>query len=214
MTAELIALTARLERIEQDNATVKADNLRLRVQFGQAQRKLKVQIGLALVALVGAILLSPANRSAIAQGYGVTLANLNTRLSAAEAKTRYMTTDSTAKSTTFSGCNVIVNDCSGATNSIVTNSAGDGLGNLIIGYNELRSPNQDIRTGSHNLIIGDFQNYSSFGGLVAGYYNTVSGQYASISGGYTVLDSIRNGWAAGNTNTGLFSSSDGTYHSN
>jgi hypothetical protein len=133
MTPELIALTARLERIEQDNATVKADNLRLRAQFGQVQRKLKVQIGLALVALVGAILLSPANRSAIAQGYGVTLANLNTRLSAAEAKTRYMTTDSTAKSTTFSGCNVIVNDGSGATNSIVTNSAGDGLGNLIMG---------------------------------------------------------------------------------
>jgi len=70
-------------------------------------------------------------------------------------------------STTFSGCNVIVNDDGGSTNAIVTNGAGQGVGNLIIGYNSLgNSYYGDFRTGSHNLVIGDFTDYSSFGGIV------------------------------------------------
>ena len=63
-----------------------------------------------------------------------------------------------------------------------------GLGNLIVGYNEfLRSqpPNMplNIRTGSHNLILGRFHSYSSFAGLVAGSSNRITGPYASVSGG-------------------------------
>lgn len=60
-----------------------------------------------------------------------------------------------------------------------------GLGNLIIGYN---GPGNDlgagdVRTGSHNLILGDQNNYSSFGGLVAGADNAITNIYASVSGG-------------------------------
>jgi hypothetical protein len=39
------------------------------------------------------------------------------------------------------------------------------------------------RTGSHNLVIGDFNSYSSYGGLVAGTRNTISGPGGSVSGG-------------------------------
>ena len=45
--------------------------------------------------------------------------------------------------------------------------AGNGLGNLVIGYNELRGAGDD-RSGSHNLVIGSRNNYSSHGGLVGG----------------------------------------------
>ena len=60
----------------------------------------------------------------------------------------------------------------------------NGLGNLIVGYNEFRgNPNANFRTGSHNLVVGDLNNYSSFGGLLAGIFNTVSGQYGSVTAG-------------------------------
>ena len=59
-----------------------------------------------------------------------------------------------------------------------------GLGNVIIGYNELplRLDPGD-RDGSHNLIIGREHRYQNFGGLVAGFNNTISGPEASVSGG-------------------------------
>ena len=65
-----------------------------------------------------------------------------------------------------------------------------GLGNLIVGYNEQlpsrstrASRPREVRTGSHNLVVGDFHSYSSFSGFVAGQTNRVTGPYASVSGG-------------------------------
>jgi hypothetical protein len=114
-----------------------------------------------------------------------------------------------------------------ATESTLTHV--NGLGNLIVGYNELGSPTgTDDRSGSHNLVLGAFQNYSSFGALLAGAgnsvsgpfgsvsggsSNTVSGAYASVSGGFNVKEPAGIGWAAG----GLFflspSGGPGAYHS-
>jgi len=79
---------------------------------------------------------------------------------------------------TFSGVNVHVVNGTGTTDGSV-----NGVGNLIVGYNELRGTGDD-RTGSHNIVVGVRHNYSSFGGLVVGYYNTISGAHASVSGGY------------------------------
>ena len=63
----------------------------------------------------------------------------------------------------------------------------NGLGNLIVGYNEMRLPEvgpPDRRTGSHNIIVGKEQNFSSFGGLVVGFRNEISGDFAAICGGF------------------------------
>lgn len=60
----------------------------------------------------------------------------------------------------------------------------NALGNVIIGYNESRGSG-DVRTGSHMLVVGSLNNYSSFGGLAVGRLNTTSGAYASIAGGET-----------------------------
>ena len=43
----------------------------------------------------------------------------------------------------------------------------------------------DIRTGSHNVVVGQSHNFSRFGGLVVGRFNTISGEFASVSGGAT-----------------------------
>jgi len=110
-----------------------------------------------------------------------------TRVTALETKTQYISVDTAAKSTLFSGCNVFVNDGSGSTEGMVTNAAGDGLGNLIIGYNEKghrAASDPDIRTGCHNLIVGEDNNYTAFGSLVAGRFSNSNGAISSICGGY------------------------------
>lgn len=211
MKSELEDLNARLERLHAEVATVQHANVTMRAEVATVsielatvrqqnqheRRKLRVQTGLAFASLLFSLFALPGNRAAIAQGYGVTLATLNTRLTAVEAKTQYMSADSTAQSTTFSGCNVIVNDGGGSTSAVVTNPVGQGVGNLIIGYNALRNDGSDLRIGSHNLILGDYQDYSSYGGFAAGIYSTITGPYASVSGGY------------GNTASGKWSSTSG-----
>jgi hypothetical protein len=71
----------------------------------------------------------------------------------------------------------------------------NGLGNLIVGYNELRKelPDcesdptlpfcTDMRTGSHNVVVGPLHNFSRVGGLVVGFFSEISGNFASVSGG-------------------------------
>ena len=80
----------------------------------------------------------------------------------------------------------------------------NGLGNLIVGYNESRVPNfgEDIRTGSHNVVVGQRHNFSRFGGLVVGDVNTISGDFASVSGGDTnTASGARSAVSGGAANT-------------
>jgi len=60
----------------------------------------------------------------------------------------------------------------------------NGTGNLIIGYAELRNDGTDDRTGSHNLVIGQLNNYAGWGGIVAGSLNSITGAYACVEGGF------------------------------
>jgi hypothetical protein len=64
----------------------------------------------------------------------------------------------------------------------------NGLGKLIVGYNESRvgtcdDPSdpfcRDIRTGSHNVVVGSGHNFSSVVGLVVGAGKTISGGVGS-----------------------------------
>lgn len=76
----------------------------------------------------------------------------------------------------ISGVNLQVVDGSGATAGPV-----NGVGNIIIGYNE--QTGEQTRTGSHNLIIGVEHEYTSFAGIVAGERNTISNRAATVLGG-------------------------------
>jgi hypothetical protein len=60
------------------------------------------------------------------------------------------------------------------------------LGNLIIGYDEtgeVLHGDLEVRTGSHNLVVGPGHTYSSYGGVVAGFMNGATGAYATVTGG-------------------------------
>jgi hypothetical protein len=143
----------------------------------------------------------------------VELAALDAGLLLVEAKTQDMgrlvdpfTGQPTVR---FSGVNVQVVDGSGDTEGAV-----NGTGNLIVGYNESDEFSGRARNGSHNLIVGSHNDYASFGGIVAGRYNTVEGRYATITAGSF---NIATGFGAtvsggdGNRATNTFSSVSGGF---
>lgn len=129
---------------------------------------------------------------------------LEARLAALENKLNGV--NRSGNNLSFNGMNVRITSGSGATGGAI-----NGLGNLIIGYNELRGGN-DNRSGSHNLILGSYNNYRSYGGLVAGSSNEISGVYATVSGGNANIasnssSSVSGG--SGNTASAAFSSVSG-----
>lgn len=104
----------------------------------------------------------------------------------------------------FEGVNVqIIN---GAGSTATTN----GKGNLVIGYNEAAG----TETGSHNLVLGGEQSFTSYGGILAGFNNSISQPFASITGGKSNIvtgsyASITGGWK--NTASGSRASITGGY---
>ena len=154
---------------------LRQENVQIRVQFQRERRRFRIQAGLAFLVVLGAAFLSAAQPSARANG-GDTLNDIRARLTALELKTKFISID-TVGDMHITGTNLHIENGLGAT--FTTNS----LGNLIIGYNGYRA-NQNERGGSHNLILGDLENYKSYGGIVAGSTNTISAPYATVTGGF------------------------------
>jgi len=74
----------------------------------------------------------------------------------------------------FSGANLQIVNGEGSTEA--TNAAG----NLIIGYDE--NPNTEPQTGSHNLVLGPEQRYTSYGTMLGGRNNKAIGPYDFVVG--------------------------------
>jgi hypothetical protein len=117
----------------------------------------------------------------------------------------------------ISGANLQVLSGSGSTDGTV-----NGAGNVIIGYDEAPG----AQTGSHNLVLGGKQTYTSYGSLVGGWdntasgpftdafglSNTASGEWTSVSGGAANIASGEGASVSGgveNTVTGHYSSVSG-----
>jgi hypothetical protein len=141
---------------------------------------------------------------------------LKARIAILEAKLVYMSIESgtvnglSGPHVIFTGANVHIRSGSDSTDD---NGALKGLGNLIVGYNEERSSIND-RTGSHNIVVGAKNNFSSYGGLVVGYSNTISGSFASVCAGDN--NTASGNWATvcggdSNTASGYWSSVSGGY---
>lgn len=104
----------------------------------------------------------------------------------------------------FDGMNLQVANGTGT-----TDGTPNGLGNLIVGYNEGTGV---TRTGSHYFVAGTFNSYTSYGGAVLGNSNTASGPYSSVTGGQANTASGFSSWASGgqsNTASGQNSSVSG-----
>lgn len=121
-------------------------------------------------------------------GVEADVAALQASVGAVEAKTACQSVSGT--DLILEGCNLHIRNGGG-----VSYAQANGLGNLIIGYDE--DDGTDTKTGSHTLVIGRHHTYTSSVGFVAGENNTISGGGGSVSGG------------AGNTASGTVSSVSG-----
>jgi hypothetical protein len=101
----------------------------------------------------------------------------------------------------FHGCNVQIVNGEGHTDTT------NGTGNLVIGYDKRRCANGlegassgeqetcelcgekegckplQLQTGSHNLILGAKQTFTSFGGIITGENDAITAPFASVTGG-------------------------------
>jgi hypothetical protein len=123
----------------------------------------------------------------------------------------------------FRGINVQIVNGTGQTQTA------NGLGNLIVGYNRPSAGSfvcslgtadseadcragggvwaQSHKSGSHNIVGGDFNSYSSWGGVILGAENAILGPYSTVLGGARnraggSLSSI--GGGSSNTATGVY----------
>ena len=74
----------------------------------------------------------------------------------------------------FEGCNVHIRNDLGST------STKNSLGNLILGYNENRTE-EAVRTGSHNLVVGEDHGYNGYASVVTGRGNQVQNRSAVLA---------------------------------
>lgn len=96
----------------------------------------------------------------------------------------------------FSGVNIHIQNGAGAT------YLANGLGNLIIGYDEFPGPldeqrvwRQGDRSGSHNLVLGGKNRFTnlSVASIVTGFENIVDGPSGMMLGGAVNVDSGQSG---------------------
>lgn len=137
------------------------------------------------------------------------IAELEAQLSNIMALNPYITVNTAGgiPNVTFSGINVQVVNGEGSTGTT------NGTGNLIVGYDEVDSSGTGhctlafdgldqllntealcigagatwsvtgFKTGSHYIVAGSENNYSSYGGVVFGRQNTSNATYANVTGG-------------------------------
>ena len=166
-------LLQRLEALEDEVRTVQRRLRRWRQLTASV-------VGLALVCL-----LQPWGLAAQAPGAGPDrtlwqLVNLWGRVNVLERTLTHVTSGTGAgglPEVTIAGANLRL------VNGLQATATTNGLGNLLVGYNEPRE-GENVQTGSHNVVVGQGHNFSSFGGLVVGRQNEISGAFAAVSGGF------------------------------
>ncbi|MBI3909848.1 MAG: hypothetical protein HY320_02830 [Armatimonadetes bacterium] len=166
----------------------------LQSQRKSVQRRLRLWQGVACVLAALGLLILPLKAGTAQEGQpppslAEKVAALEAKITALEFKLAPFSRE--GNDIFLTGANLHIRNGLGATNGNpaepwnpnpgVTKT--NGLGNLIVGYNEARGYGHDDRSGSHNIVVGSFHRFSSYGGLVAGSAHTISGPSASVTGG-------------------------------
>jgi hypothetical protein len=79
-------------------------------------------------------------------------------------------------------------------NGMDSTTSTNGLGNVVVGYNE--NVVNATRTGSHNIVNGIDNEYTSYSGRIGGDRNTISGPYAIVLAGQNSLASGKHSFVA------------------
>jgi hypothetical protein len=125
------------------------------------------------------------------------IATMQNTIAALQDKFRHITSatnDQGNPEVVITGANLRIVNGRGVTHCFVGEpNCPNGLGNLIVGYNELRSTDpsctfptvcEDIRTGSHNIVVGAENNFQSDGGLVVSDISDITGVSSAVVGGF------------------------------
>ncbi len=108
----------------------------------------------------------------------------------------------------YEAVNVQIINGTGTTNGLPDSpddsiiGATNGLGNLIVGYDEEINPSAQVpsdKSGSHNIVVGHGNNYGGLGGIVVGVDNVISGNYSSVLGGASNKASVNFSTVSGGT---------------
>jgi len=190
------ALQKRLEALEQQTEQLKQHTQALEAHTLTVERRLRWWRRIAQGLLVLGLLTWTLPSGVKAQGEQ----GLAHRVRALEDRLAVLTFNAATKELTITGANLRIVNGLGRTDTT------NGVGNLIVGYNEDRGSSEvNRRTGSHNVVVGAEHNFSSFGGLVVALRNEISGPWASVSGGRDNTASARFAsvsGGAGNTASG------------
>lgn len=119
-------------------------------------------------------------------------------VSALQSKLAQVTYDPTGLNGTptlrISGANLQIVNGSGH-----TGRATNGLGNVVIGYDE--HPSGYDQTGSHNLVLGENQQFGSYGGIAGGYHNTLTAPFSAAFGAFNTANGTYSSVTGGVSNT-------------
>src|SRR5262245_30608593 len=157
----------RFEALERQTEQLQHETQALKAHTYTVERQLRWWRGIACgVVLLGLVSMPLQSGTAADSQPGAMAA----RMATLESKMSAMAFDDAANEVVISGANLRIVNGLGSTETT------NGLGNLIVGYNEARQSQPgcpgstapfctDTRTGSHNVVVGSRQNFSSFGGL-------------------------------------------------
>ena len=167
----------RIATLESQNTTLTANVASLTARTTAAEAKNSLQD--AAIESLNAGLASALARITALEGASLPPALVSQLQAIADHLT--VTTVEGLASMVFTGVNVHVRDGSGST---PCSGAGcNGLGNLIIGYDAQRTSSTALRTGSHNVILGNGHEWTAYGGFVGGFENRINDQSAVVLSG-------------------------------
>src|SRR6516225_9974178 len=170
----LEALEQQTEQLKHQTQALAAQTQALQAHTRTVERRLRWWRGFAW----GMVLLTVLSRSLHSGTAADTPPGaMAARMATLEDKLSTMSFDATANEVVISGANLRIVNGLGQTGTT------NGLGNLIVGYNEERGSGQDNRTGSHNVVVGMQHNFPNVGGIVVGWFNEIRGGWSSVSGG-------------------------------
>jgi hypothetical protein len=140
----------RFEALEQQTEQLKHETQALKAHTYTVERQLRWWRGIACGMMLLGLVSLPLQSGTAADTQPGAMAE---RMSTLENKLSAMTFDGAANEVVISGANLRI------VNSLGSTDTRNGLGNLIVGYNEPRQFDlPDIRTGSHNVVVGQEHN--------------------------------------------------------
>jgi len=158
----------------------------------------KIAVGTITIDKLSDPYYTKAEVDALLAGYAADISVMQSQISALQDLLQHFSR--TGNEITISGANLSINNGLGSSWSY------NGLGNFTVGYNELRNDGQDTRSGSHNIVLGRYNNYYGYTGLVGGERNQI-GMSGVVLNGYN--NSATSHWAT--IVTGLNNVASGTY---